>query len=155
MPAQLYGLNFAYGSNLDGARLRARCPRAVNEGAVTVHGYRLEFYGAADLERDPASTVGAVAWRLDEHDERELDRHEGIGRLDRPDSYVKLPVPATRGDGTIVWGYVYLMTPARRRRDPRVPIERYVEHLATGYREHGFDAAALAAALARASSPER
>jgi hypothetical protein len=153
VPVQLYGLNFAYGSNLDRVRLRARCPRAAAEGAVTIRGYRLEFYGAADLEPDPTSSVAAVAWRLDARDERELDRHEGIDRGDRPDSYVKLPVPGTRADGTTVWGYIYLMTPARRRRDPRVPGDRYLEHLATGYRDNGFDASVLTVALARAASP--
>ncbi len=51
----LIGLNFAYGSNLDRSQLLRRCPQATLEGPVTSRGYRLEFFGAADLERTTAA----------------------------------------------------------------------------------------------------
>ena len=73
----LYGVTFAYGSNSDAAQMRARCPRAEKLGLVRLAGYRLEFFGALDLEPDPASTVHAVAWRLDPADECALDHHKG------------------------------------------------------------------------------
>jgi Gamma-glutamyl cyclotransferase, AIG2-like len=150
MDVPLYGLNFAYGSNLDERRLLSRCPAAELEGAVTLRGYRLEFYGAADLEPDEDGAVAAVAWRLMPEDERRLDRCEGIGRLGLPDSYVKIPVVAERLDGSEAAGYIYLMSRERRARDGRTPADDYYHYLASGYRQHGFDEASLRAALARA-----
>jgi len=144
------GLNFAYGSNLDRSQLPDRCPNAVLEGPVILCGYRLEFFGAADLEPHRGGTVPAVAWRLEPDDEERLDRHEGVGRPGREDSYVKTPVTAHRPDRSTVDGYIYLMTPRRRARDPREPRTSYYARVASGYRDFGFDERVLTAAFARA-----
>lgn len=148
----LHGVTFAYGSNSNAAQMRARCPRAEKLGLVRIAGYRLEFYGALDLEPDPAGTVHAVAWRLDPPDERALDHHEGANRHPVP-SYVKVPLSATLPDGTELHGFAYVMTPPRRARDPRVPKPEYVERILAGYEHHGLAADDLRAALARASAP--
>jgi gamma-glutamylcyclotransferase (GGCT)/AIG2-like uncharacterized protein YtfP len=146
----LYGLNFAYGSNLDSAQRVRRCPLAVSEGPVLLRGFRLEFYGAADLEGDADGTVSALALRLSPEEERALDRCEGVDPASgRAPSYVKERVTAEREDGSTVEGYVYLMTPSRRTRDPRRPPDDYFERIVTGYRENNLDRTGLDAARAR------
>ncbi len=50
----------------------------------------------------------------------------------------------------MVAGYIYLMTPRRRARDPREPRPDYYARLAAGYREFGFDDSVVTAALIRA-----
>lgn len=145
----LYGVTFAYGSNSNAAQMRARCPRAEKLGLVRLAGYRLEFYGALDLEPDPAGTVQAVAWRLDPHDERALDRHEGA-HLHPVPSYLKVPLAAVLPGGTELRGFTYVMTPPRRARDPRPPKPEYLERVLAGYAHHGLAPDHLHAALARA-----
>ena len=144
----LYGVTFAYGSNSDAVQMRARCPGATNLGLVRIAGYRLEFFGALDLEPDPAGTVVAVAWRLDPHDERALDHHEGANRHPDP-SYRKVPLAAALPDGTPLHGFAYVMTPPRRARDPRAPAPDYLARVLAGYEHHGIVPADVHAAHAR------
>jgi len=146
----LYGLNFAYGSNLRESRRASRCPNVVSEGAVLLSGYRLELYGAADVEPDANSTLPALALRLSPEDERELDRREGV-----PGSYTKAEVTALRPDGSTLRGYIYRMTPARRTRGLRRPTTDYLEHLVKGYHENKLDLDVLSGAIARSLAPEQ
>jgi hypothetical protein len=141
-----------HGSNLDTEQMLARCPSAILEGKVVLRGYRLEFFGAADLEIDLRSIVPALAWRLSADDERALDRREGIELDPGPSSYVKVPTVATADAGGDIAGYIYVMTPHRRQRDPRRPMPDHVEHVLAGYRTFGFDLKILAEALARADA---
>lgn len=147
----LYGVTFAFGSNLDPDRIRAddRCPRAEEIGHVRLHGWRLEiFAGAADIEPDAAGSVPAVAWRLTPEDEARLDRREGACAR-RPD-YLKSPLTAILEDGTEVRGYTYVMTLERRNKREHAPTEQYRRFLGAGYARHDFDATALEAAILRA-----
>ncbi len=148
----LYGVTFAYGSNCNAQQMRARCPRATSLGPVRLAGYRLEFFGALDLEPDPARTVHAVAWRLHPDDECALDHHEGANRQPVP-SYLKLPLAATLPDGTELHGFAYVMTPPRRARDPRPPRPDYLARILAGYEHHGLTPDDVHAALARAHAP--
>jgi hypothetical protein len=151
-PTNLYGVTFAYGSNSDAAQMRVRCPGAVKLGLVRLAGYRLEFFGALDIEPDPASTVHAVAWRLDPCDELALDHHEGANRRPVP-SYVKVPLRAEMPGGGALDGFAYVMTPPRRARDPRAPLAAYLARILSGYAQHGIAPDGLHAALARAGMP--
>jgi hypothetical protein len=147
----LYGVTFAFGSNLDPDRIHAdcRCPHAEEIGHIRLNGWRLEiFAGAADLEPDTAGSVPAVAWRLTPEDEARLDRREGA--CTRPPDYLKNPLTAILEDGTEVRGYTYVMTPARRHKREHAPTERYRHFLRTGYNRHDFDPTALEAAILRA-----
>jgi hypothetical protein len=147
----LYGVTFAYGSNLDPDRIRAAdfCPHAEELGHVRLEGWRLEiFAGAADLEPDPAAFAFAVAWRLTPEDEARLDARQAVGG-ERPE-YVKKPLAAKLDDDTAVDGYVYVMTHARRYKREHAPSEQYRGWLERGYERHGFSTTALDAALLRA-----
>jgi gamma-glutamyl AIG2-like cyclotransferase len=144
-----HGVTFAYGSNTDHAQMLARCPRARALGLVRIAGYRLEFFGAADLEPDPAAAVVALAWQIDEHDERALDEREGVFRRPVP-SYEKIPLIAQLGERLELHGFVYAMTAPRRARDPRPPPPHYFARILTGYAQHGIEPSGLFAARARA-----
>ena len=147
----LYGVTFAYGSNLDPDRIRAAdfCPNAEELGHVRLEGWRFEiFAGAADLEPDPAAFAFAVAWRLTPEDEARLDARQAAGG-ERPD-YVKKPLAAQLDDGGSIDGYIYVMTHARRYKREHAPSDQYRSWLERGYARHRFDPAALDAALLRA-----
>ncbi len=144
----LYGVTFAYGSNTNHEQMLARCPRAQVLGLVRIAGYRLEFFGAADLEPDPSASVAALAWRLDPDDERALDEREGVFRP--VPSYLKIPLTARLGERDELHGFVYRMTPPRRARDPRPPPPHYFACILAGYARHGIEPAGLLAARDRA-----
>lgn len=147
----LFGITFAYGSNLDPDRISAddRCPNAEEIGHVRLAGWRLEiFAGAADLEPDPLAFVPAVAWRLTPEDEARLDRREGAC-AEHPD-YVKKPLTAILEDDGTIDGYTYVMTHVRRYKREHAPSEQYCGFLRRGYARHGFATDALEAAILRA-----
>ena len=72
----------AYGSNLDEARMKKRCPSAEVFGTSVIGGYRLLFKqsmtGAyATIEQDANCCVPVVIYRITAEDELKLDRFEG------------------------------------------------------------------------------
>ena len=72
----------AYGSNLNEARMRQRCPGAEVFGTSVIVGYRMLFKqsmtGAyATIEQDANSCVPVLIYRMTAADEARLDRFEG------------------------------------------------------------------------------
>jgi len=80
-------LYLAYGSNLSSRQMQTRCPEVLPFVAVTIQGWRLDFFGArsgnwgfggvASLVEDaPALSYGAL-YDLTAADEARLDEFEG------------------------------------------------------------------------------
>ncbi|RAI58539.1 gamma-glutamylcyclotransferase family protein [Roseicella frigidaeris] len=126
----------AYGSNLSHAQMRQRCPGAEPAGGLSLPGWRLVLRRYARIEPDPAATCPVGLWRVTPAHLAVLDRHEGV-----PQVYERrrLALP----DGRAAWIYL------ERVDRPGPPAPGYVERLRHGYRDFGFDPAALEAALAR------
>jgi gamma-glutamylcyclotransferase (GGCT)/AIG2-like uncharacterized protein YtfP len=83
-PATLY---FAYGSNLNRADMRIRCPNARPATRARLDGWRLTFRGVADIEPAEGRTVHGALWWVSGDDLRSLDRYEGA-----PSNYRQTPV---------------------------------------------------------------
>jgi gamma-glutamylcyclotransferase (GGCT)/AIG2-like uncharacterized protein YtfP len=101
---------FAYGSNMDAARMLARCPGARPVGAATLPGFRLVERLYADVEPSAGCEAKGLLWSVTEADLASLDRHEGVAG----GVYERLVVPVKLG-GQTVGAYCYLMTEATRR----------------------------------------
>lgn len=73
-------LYFAYGSNMDRAAMRARCPGSRPLGPARLPRHRLAVMPAGYLSivRDPRRTVWGLLWDLALADVPALDRYEGI-----------------------------------------------------------------------------
>lgn len=72
----------AYGSNLNMAQMRYRCPGAVPLGTVEIKDYRLLFKGSRSgsyltIEKAEGFTVPVGVWAVTKADEARLDRYEG------------------------------------------------------------------------------
>lgn len=140
----------AYGSNLDEARMKKRCPKAEPFGTTMIYGYRLLFKqsmtGAyATIEQDANCCVPALIYKMTIEDELKLDRFEGY-----PKYYYKreflLPV----------WGFngrkkklrrsciAYIMHEHRLLGEPD---EDYFDLLDSGYERWGFDKNCLVKAM--------
>lgn len=80
-------LCLAYGSNLSRAQMLSRCPQAQPIAAVTIQGWRLDFFGArsgnwgpggvASLVADEAGVSCGALYDLTAADEARLDEFEG------------------------------------------------------------------------------
>lgn len=68
----------AYGSNLNLAQMRLRCPKAVPDGSIMLRDARLVFRGVADVIYSPGDEVPVGVWRITPDCERALDRYEAV-----------------------------------------------------------------------------
>ena len=78
-------LYFAYGSNLDLAQMRRRCPESRTVYPGQLPNYRLTFNryssvwkcGVADIVEDRDSDVWGLVYKISDSDLHSLDRYEG------------------------------------------------------------------------------
>ena len=141
---------FAYGSNLDEAQMRSRCPSAVPAGRATLRGHALTFGGYSHRWRGPVASVlrkrGAAVegllYTLDADALDRLDRFEGHPfAYERVVRYVtdehgrkrRVQVYVQPEDGFVAWH----------------PDNEYLAVIAHAYRRLGFDRSALLDALRR------
>lgn len=125
----------AYGSNLNIAQMRYRCPDARIVGTSIMKDWQLLFKGSKTgnyltIERKVGSGVPVAVWEVSERDVRMLDRYEGY-----PTFYYKRNVLINRG-GNLHNAFVYIM---HEDRPIGLPSEVYVETCLEGYEDFGFD----------------
>lgn len=139
----------AYGSNLNIAQMRVRCPQARIIGTAEIKNYELLFKGSLTgsyltIEKKVGGIVPVAVWETTEADEAALDRYEGF-----PNFYYKaemeLPVKDIKtGKVKNQNCYVYIMHEDRKI---GVPSEYYVRTCLEGYRAFGFDEKYLSDAI--------
>lgn len=141
MKQQLY---FAYGSNLNDARMEWRCPDSVPLFAATLPGYRLTFQsngrsGVANVVKDPGGSVPGFCYMLTKRCMETLDRFEGV-----PTTYDRMFVTVTGARGHKVEAMTYAMVGA-----PPVdlPDEPYFALIYDGYKTKTLDRYALTQAV--------
>ena len=71
-------LHFAYGSNMDPASMRRRCPTAVAMGRARLNDWRFIVTrdGYASIVRAPGAVVHGVLWRLGPRDLAAINAYE-------------------------------------------------------------------------------
>lgn len=146
-------LYFAYGSNLDLAQMRARCPTATPIGPATLPGVRLVFAGhsptrgggVATVERDADAQVQGLLYALTEEDLALLDRCEGV-----PFTYDRVLKTVVDEHGRRRRAQVYRLAPDLA--EEALPGPRYFDLIARAYERLGFDRAPLSRAADRAAA---
>jgi len=131
-------LYFAYGSNLDLARMRRRCPTAAPVGPATLWGWRLAFGGHSRAWGGPVATVVRAAdervdgllYELAIEELADLDRVEG-----HPLSYRRKRLRVVDGRGRERRAHVYIL-PVEWEAPPAPD---YLGVLWHAYRRLGFD----------------
>ena len=131
---------FGYGSNMDAAQMRDRCPAAQLVGIAVLQDHKLLITedGYATIVADQGGRVMGALWNLTAQDERALDDYEGIAsglyrrqfaRVDSGGSQVEalIYVAASTRPGRPRPGYLELVVAAGRRLG--LP-EEYVAELA-------------------------
>lgn len=125
----------AYGSNLNLGQMTRRCPTAKVIGKGEIKDHELLFRrgnlsAVATVEPRAGSSVPVLIWEIGPEDERNLDIYEGYPRLyDKVD----LEVQTEAGCESIM---AYIMTEGHEIGRPSA---YYLETIAAGYLEAGFD----------------
>ena len=131
----------AYGSNLNHAQMRERCPEAKYLGSAMLQNQNLLFCGQPDhsfatIKTMEGKEVPIGLWEISARDERALDRYEGF-----PTFYYKkemeLDIKGIRtGKIRRRKCFVYIM---HEERKIGVPSLSYVSTCLQGYISFGFD----------------
>ena len=135
----------AYGSNLNIAQMRSRCPTAIPVGSATLDGYRLIFRGSKSgsyltIEPCAGSSVPVGVWEVTSHDEIDLDTYEGYPRFYGKET-INIDVP---GLG-VIDAFIYIMPLGPRNYG--LPSIHYLNICAEGYLAFKFDVEILHAAV--------
>ena len=134
---------FAYGSNLDDAQMRHRCPDHEVVGPAKLEGYRLLFQGNSDRWRGAVATVSpavdrvvwGVLFLLSEDDLRALDEYEGYKGAANPSTlYDREEVRVRTAVGVEVPALTYLMRPHAEGKPSRL----YLDTITNGAANHGL-----------------
>jgi len=144
-------LYFAYGSNLDWAQIRTRCPSTKAVSVAAARGYRLAFTrfstnrqcGAADILSSSGDEVWGMLYEIDEAEIGALDECEGFrsGRPREENAYERVEIDVWKtGTQVRVWTYMVV-----RKLDPCPrPSAEYKRLMVDGARHWGFPAGYLA-----------
>ena len=121
----------AYGSNMVAEQMAHRCPNAQLIGTGWLLNHRLEFYLHATVEKTrlKGARVPVAVWEIDEADERNLDRYEGV-----PTYYIKRKATVQMRDGLEIEGLIYIMKAIR----PHPPEKAYYNGIFHAYNRLGF-----------------
>ena len=122
---------FSYGSNMDAAEMKQRCPGATLEGVAVLTDHRLMITadGFATVVPDRGRRVMGALWNLTDSDERALDVYEDIasGFYRREFTLVEL-------HGAVVRALVYVASCDR----PGKPQAGYLELVMSAARALGL-----------------
>lgn len=125
-------LYFAYGSNLDMAQMRFRCPTARPVARAVLQDYRLVFRQFCDVQAYDGRAVYGALYRCDARAWAALDRYEGY-----PFAYDRGPVMVTLEGGETAQAITYTMNSVGFR----APDDGYLRTVLQGYRDWGLECA--------------
>lgn len=147
-------LNFSYGSNMLGARIRKRVPSARGLGIACLEGHTLRWHkpgrdGSGKCDVVPDAAPGAGVWGVVHEiacDEKPaLDRAEGLGQ-GYDERLVRLSVA-----GRPIDALLYIAT---RIEPSPLPFDWYHALVVAGARQHGLPAAYQATIEAQPTQPD-
>jgi len=126
-------LVFAYGSNMDPERMRARVPGALSRGRARLPGHRLvidkrgrDGSAKANLRPEAEARVWGVLWEIVAADLAALDGHEA--------GYERVTVSVERETGPVE-AHTYR---SDRLAAGALPFPWYLDHIVRGARAHGL-----------------
>lgn len=130
-----YFYYIAYGSNLNIAQMKFRCPCARVVGNSMLKGYSLRFRGSKTgsyltVEKDAEGCVPVGVWAVSAKDLQSLDRYEGY-----PTFYRKEEIPIKIGEKTAN-AVIYIINEGRPYGPPS---SLYMNTCLQGYYDFGFN----------------
>jgi gamma-glutamylcyclotransferase (GGCT)/AIG2-like uncharacterized protein YtfP len=134
---------WAFGSNLNLAQMKLRCPEAKPYKPLHIPNGRLIFRGVADVEYYKGGIVPGALYRITPRCERALDIFEGVTADVYDKKYLKISIKSM---GNQQFNVLYY----KMKLDGIMPpSEEYLDRIAQGYRDWNLDLAYLDDALQR------
>ena len=133
-------LVFVYGSNMDPAQMRERCPESdLSWFIAEARDWRLCFPrsstkrkgGVGSIVKEPGQSVWGVVFTVSERDLARLDGYEGV-----PNAYKREPIEVFDADGRKFPVITYLAVP--QEGGPFVPHRDYINLYVGGARYFGL-----------------
>lgn len=127
---------FAYGSNLNAAQMKERCPESQKTGESFLENYKLLFRspkgkpGVLTITEDEDSRVPIGIYEISQADKQTLDKREGVGN----GIYREEPI-SIKLNGEDIQGFVYIMNGGAAL----LPECGYYHKVEVGYDEFNFD----------------
>ncbi|MFD0591038.1 gamma-glutamylcyclotransferase family protein [Paenibacillus sp. GCM10027627] len=123
---------FAYGSNLDQAQMKSRCPGSSILNRAYLPHYVLSFKsngrsGVATIVPSQGEFVEGAIYRITPHDLAQLDRYEG-----HPFIYKRHEIKVFTYDHEQIKALTYILKPSF---PPELPAEHYLAKIQKGYAE--------------------
>ncbi len=131
---------FAYGSNMNFAQMKSRCPGATKIGNGRLNDYEICFprkspsrqgKGVASICEKANTYVEGVVFELTSADWNSLDRCEGV-----PDSYIRKLVVISMNGGKEIEAETYIANPMEGY--PFKPAKLYMDLIIRGAEENGL-----------------
>lgn len=143
-------LYFAYGSNMDEAQMKTRCPSAVLLHAARLSKHRLAFVGRSErwggaiatVERSKKARVWGLLYSVTEHDLDVLDLYEAI--------YTRVDVRVKDRNERKHDAVTYVLN----GKPYGIPSDLYVKQIARAYSKHKIDQKAIIDAILIPTTPE-
>ena len=125
----------AYGSNLNIAQMRYRCPLARPLATTILKGWELTFrgnnnHGVATIEKNKDSNVAALLWQITSSCEKSLDIYEGFPHLYRKETLT------VKHEGKTIKTMVYILNEGPSLASPSAS---YFNTILSGYRSCNLD----------------
>ena len=133
-----YGFYFAYGSNMNEAQIRKRCPAShfICRATLPDHRFVITSRGYASVRKQPGATAHGMLIAVTETDERSLDRYERIAEK----IYRRDTLEVTTELGHRIPALIYIDDIGGEG----PPAKGYLERIIDGARRHELPAAAIA-----------
>ena len=136
----------AYGSNLNKAQMKDRCPKATVFGTAEIKDYQLLFKKSKTkyyltIEKKEGSIVPVAVWKITETDEKELDKREGVKTGCYYKAEMELSVKCV-ADNQVrkIRGLIYIQPETHEIGQPTA---EYMATCLQGYKDFGFDESIL------------
>jgi gamma-glutamylcyclotransferase (GGCT)/AIG2-like uncharacterized protein YtfP len=122
---------FAYGSNIDQAQMRDRCPTATIKGIGKLPGHKfiINCHGVATVTSGKESTVYGILWNITEANEERLDIYEGVKQGFYTKSQIEIETELEK-----VFSLIYLASDS----ELGAPRDDYVEKIVAAAINHGL-----------------
>ena len=119
----------AYGSNLNKAQMKRRCPSSLPYTGIILENWRLVFKGVADIEKSNNSSLLLGLYKITNDCEKKLDIYEEF-----PNIYKKYYFNQ-EVNGKKVNIMIYIMN---NKFNYSIPSQKYFEVIKEGYENWGF-----------------
>jgi gamma-glutamylcyclotransferase len=131
---------FAYGSNLNIAQMKERCPghRIIGQAILADYQFIFTSRGYASIVPKPYEQVPGVVYWISHADEKTLDRNEGVADKKYYKVWVNVRMKTSLDAHIKVHDQLLVLVYIDFVQERGIPKEGYLPRILTGFQDHQF-----------------